>query len=70
MIYSEIELMEMARDYERLEAQSLEDNERLRQLQAGESVVVPVDIEHARAMFKISTYYLSQHDKSFGLRLE
>jgi hypothetical protein len=70
MIYNEIELMEMARDYEAVEQQALRDAEELRQLRDGERIIVPVDIEHARTMFKLASYYLSQHDKEFNLTLE
>lgn len=69
MKYNEIELMEMARDYEALEQQSLQDAEELRQLRAGERIVVPVDIEHARTMFKLSCFYLKQYDPKFELEL-
>lgn len=65
MIYNEIELMEMARDYELMEQQAAQDAEELRQLREGERIIVPHDIEHARAMFKLASYYLSQHDKEF-----
>ena len=44
--------------------------EELRQIHEGERVVVPKDIEHARAMFKMSCFYLSQHDKDFKLKME
>jgi len=33
-------------------------------------VVMPKDIEHARAMFKLASYYLTQHDPEFGLTHE
>ena len=70
MLYNEIELIEMARDYEAMERQALQDAEELRQLRDGESIIVPVDIEHARTMFKLASYYLSQHDKEFNLTME
>ena len=70
MIYNEIELIEMARDYEAMERQALQDAEELRQLRDGERIIVPVDIEHARTMFKLASYYLSQHDKEFTLTME
>ena len=70
MIYNEIELMEMARDYEAMERQAIQDSEELRQLRDGERIIVPVDIEHARTMFKLASYYLSQHDKEFTLTME
>ena len=70
MLYNEIELMEMARDYEAMERQAIQDAEELRQLREGERIIVPVDIEHARTMFKLASYYLSQHDKEFNLTME
>jgi len=70
MIYNEIELIEMARDYEAMERQSIQDAEELRQLREGERIIVPVDIEHARTMFKLASYYLSQHDEEFTLTME
>ena len=70
MIYTEIELMEMAQDYRAMERQSVEDAEELRRLREGELVVMPKDIEHARAMFKLASYYLTQHDTEFGLTHE
>jgi len=48
MLYNEIELMEMACDYEAMERVALQDAEELRQLRSGERIIVPVDIEHAR----------------------
>ena len=70
MLYNEIELMEMARDYEAMERQAIQDAEELRQLRNGERIIVPVDVEHARTMFKLASYYLSQHDKEFTLTME
>ena len=70
MLYNEIELMEMARDYEAMERQAIQDAEELRQLRDGERIIVPVDVEHARTMFKLASYYLSQHDKEFTLTME
>ena len=69
-IYNEIELMEMARDYEAMERVALQDAEELRRLRSGDLVVMPTDIEHARAMFKLASYYLSQHDEEFPLTME
>jgi len=66
-VYNEIELMEMARDYEAMERQAVEDAEELRRLREGLLVIMPKDVEHARAMFKLASYYLTQHDPSFGL---
>ena len=70
MLYNEIELMEMAQDYEAIERQAIQDAEELRQLRDGERIIVPVDIEHARTMFKLASFYLSQHDKEFTLTME
>jgi hypothetical protein len=70
MLYNEIELMEMARDYAAMEKVALQDAEELRQLRAGERIIVPTDIEHARTMFKLASFYLSQHDKEFNLTME
>lgn len=70
MLYNEIELMEMARDYEAMESVALQDAEELRQLREGERIVVPYNIEHARTMFKLASFYLSQHDKEFKLTME
>ena len=44
--------------------------EELRLMKEGYTVVVPKDIEHARAMFKMATFYLSQHDKDFTLEMK
>ena len=70
MIYTEIELLEMAQDYRAMERRAVEDAEELRRLREGELVVMPKDIEHARAMFKLASYYLTQHDPEFGLTHE
>lgn len=43
--------------------------EELRQIREGKRVVMPRDIEHARAMFKMATFYLSQNDKDFSLKM-
>ena len=67
MMYNEIELMEMARDYEAMEKVALQDAEELRQLREGERIIVPHNLEHARTMFKLSSFYLSQYDKEFNL---
>ena len=68
-MHNEIELMEMARDYEAMERVALQDAEELRQLREGERIVVPVDIEHARTMFKLASFYLKQNDPTFALDL-
>ena len=69
-MHSEIELMEMAQDYEAMERVALQDAEELRQLREGKRIIVPVYIEHARTMFKLASFYLSQHDKEFKLKME
>ena len=68
-MYNETELMEMACDYEAMEQQAVQDAEELRQLRKGERIVVPVDIEHARTMFKLASFYLKQNDPKFELDL-
>lgn len=69
MMYNEIELIEMARDYEAMERAALQDAEELRQLRDGERIIVPHDLEHARTMFKLASIYLKQHDPKFELDL-
>ena len=69
LTYNEIELMEMARDYEAMEKIALQDAEELRQLREGERIIVPHDLEHARTMFKLACFYLTQHDPEFKLRM-
>ena len=44
--------------------------EELRLLKEGHTIVVPTDIEHARAMFKMACFYLSQYDIDFKLKME
>ena len=61
--------MEMARDYEAMEHQALQDAEELRQLRNGERIIVPTDLEHARTMFKLACFYLKQHDPEFELEM-
>lgn len=69
MKYNEIELMEMAQDYEAMEQVALQDAEELRQLREGERIIVPHNVEHARTMFKLASFYLSQHDEEFTLEM-
>lgn len=59
--------LQMAHDYEEMERVALQDAETLRQLNNGERIVIPVDVEHARAMFKMASFYLQQHDTTFTL---
>jgi hypothetical protein len=61
--------MEMARDYEAMEKVALQDAEELRQLREGERIIVPLDVGHAQSMFKLSCFYLTQHDPEFKLRM-
>jgi hypothetical protein len=68
-MFIEDDLYLMARDYEAMDRQAAQDAEELRQLRAGERIVVPVDIDHARTMFKLACYYLKQHDPEFELEL-
>jgi len=62
------ELQQMEQDFEERDRLITETTETLRQLRSGEIVIIPNNIEHARAMFKVACFYLSQHDKDFGLK--
>jgi len=80
------ELEEMAQDYEQMDREQVEQicreymkdkifegmvaQEELRLLKEGYTMLVPHDVEHARAMFKLASFYLSQHDKEFNLKME
>lgn len=44
--------------------------EELRLLKQGHTMLIPHDVEHARAMFKMACFYLSQNDPEFKLTLE
>ena len=44
--------------------------EELRLLREGHTMLIPHDVEHARAMFKMACFYLSQNDPEFKLTLE
>ena len=44
--------------------------EELRLLKEGYTMLIPHDTEHARAMFKMASFYLSQNDKEFTLKME
>jgi hypothetical protein len=59
MSNNEIELMEMAQDYEAMERQALEDAEELRQLRSGEKIVTPIDMDHAIWMLRQAQRYIS-----------
>lgn len=43
--------------------------EELRLMREGHTIVVPKDVEHARAMFKMACFYLTQYDKEFKLEM-
>ena len=80
------ELEEMAQDYLQMEKEQVESicrevmkdelfegmvaQEELRLMREGHTIVVPHDVEHARAMFKMACFYLSQYDKDFKLTME
>ncbi len=80
------ELEEMEQDYLQMEREQVESicrevmkeelfeaemaKEELRLLKQGVTVVLPTDVDHARAMFKVATFYLCQHDKNFTLKME
>ena len=42
----------------------------LKLLRTGEAVLIPADVEHARSMFKMASFYLTQYDPTFTLRHE
>jgi hypothetical protein len=44
--------------------------EELRLLKEGHTMLIPHDVEHARAMFKMACFYLSQYDKDFKLEMK
>ena len=58
-MYNEIELMEMARDYEAMERIALQDAEELRQLRSGEKLVEIVDMDHAIWLLRHAQRYIS-----------
>jgi len=58
-MYNEIELMEMARDYEAMERVALQDAEELRQLRIGERLVTLVDMNHAIQTLHHAQRYIS-----------
>lgn len=86
MMPTQQELEEMAKDYEQMDRERIEEvcrelmktelfeglvaQEELRLIKEGSTVVVPHDIEHARAMFKVACFYLSQYDLDFKLNME
>ena len=80
------ELEEMEQDYLQMEKEQVEAicreimkdelfeglvaKEELRLLKEGTTMLIPHDVEHARAMFKMACFYLSQYDKDFKLKME
>jgi hypothetical protein len=44
--------------------------EELRLMREGHTMLIPHDVEHARAMFKMACFYLSQYDKEFTLTMQ
>jgi len=67
---SEQELEEMRADYEERDRVITEAIETIRQIRSGEIITIPANIDHARAMFKMACFYLSQHDEEFELELD
>ena len=80
------ELEEMAEDYLQMDKDRVREicheimkdelfeamvaKEELRLLKEGNTMLIPHDVEHARAMFKMACFYLSQYDKDFKLKME
>lgn len=80
------ELEEMAQDFDQMERDKIRSicheimkdelfegmvaKEELRLLKEGHTMLVPHDVEHARALFKMACFYLSQYDKDFKLKME
>ena len=64
------ELEDMRRDYDQIDFEGQVAKEELRLMREGHIIVVPHDVEHARAMFKMASFYLSQHDPEFKLKME
>jgi len=80
------ELEEMEQDYLQMEREQIEQicreyikdkifegmvaQEELRLLKEGATMLVPHDVEHARAMFKMACFYLNQYDPTFNLKHE
>mgnify|MGYP003705206147 CR=1 FL=1 len=67
---TELEYAEMAHDYEEMDIEGEMAKAELQAMRDGSIIVVPHDVEHARAMFKMACFYLSQHDKDFNLTME
>lgn len=64
------ELDEMAYDYEQMDIEGQAAKVELRLLKEGRTIVIPHDVEHAQAMFKMACFYLSQYDETFKLKME
>ena len=64
------ELEDMRHDYEEMHIEGEMAKAELQAMRDGTIIVVPRDVEHARAMFKMACFYLSQHDKDFNLTME
>ena len=67
---TEFEYAEMARDYEEMDLEGEMAKAELQAMRDGSIIVVPHDVDHARAMFKMACFYLSQNDKDFNLKME
>jgi len=73
------ELEEMERDFVQMDRERAEQicfevmkerlhnyetmKEELRLLKSGASVIIPVDMDHARFMLRMAQYYISEHHK-------
>jgi mannitol/fructose-specific phosphotransferase system IIA component len=80
------ELEEMEQDFLQMEREQIEKicreimkdelfegmvaKEELRLMREGHTMLIPHDVEHARAMFKMACFYLSQYDKEFTLTMQ
>ena len=80
------ELEEMAQDYLQMDRDKIREicneimkdelfegmvaKEELRLLKEGHTMLIPHDVEHARAMFKMACFYLGQNDKEFKLEMK
>ncbi len=79
------ELEEMERDFLQMEREQVEQicreimkdelfegmvaKEELRLLKEGHTMLIPHDVNHARALFKLACFYLTQNDPEFKLRM-
>lgn len=78
------ELAEMEQDYLQMDRDKIRDicheimkdelfegmvaKEELRLLKEGHTMLIPHDVEHARAMFKMACFYLNNYDPTFDLK--